>query len=52
MEGRDVATCDLPGFFLQTDMEEFILLRVDAGVLVLLLVKLDQRRWKKNLRHQ
>eukprot|EP00536_Pseudo-nitzschia_multiseries_P019053 jgi/Psemu1/58689/gm1.58689_g len=40
MEGRDVATCDLPGHFLQTDMEERLILRLD-GALARLLVKID-----------
>jgi len=30
MEGRDVATCDLPGHFLQTDTEGEIMLRIDV----------------------
>ena len=42
---------DLPGYFLQTNMEEFLLLRVDGALLALLLVKLDWKRWKKYLRH-
>ena len=39
LEGRDVATCDLPGHFLHTDMVEEILLRLD-GPLALLLMKI------------
>ena len=43
IEGRDaVATCDLPGYFLQTDTEGDILLRINESFLaLLLLVKLD-----------
>ena len=48
MEGRDVAICDLPGNFLQTNTEEFLLLRVN-GALALLLVELNQKRQKKYL---
>ena len=48
---RGVATCDLPGVFLQTDMEGDILLRID-GALALLLVKIDRKRWKKHLRYK
>ena len=51
LEGRDIITCDLPGFFLQTNMEGDILLRTD-GALVLLLVKIDKKRWKKHLGHR
>ena len=43
LEERDVATCDLPGFFLQTDMEGDILLQIN-GALALLLVKIDRKR--------
>ena len=50
MERRDVATCDLPCYFLQIDMEEYLLLRVN-GSLVILLIKLDQKSWNKHLRH-
>ena len=39
MVGRDVATCDLPGYFLQTGMEEYLLLWID-GALALILVKI------------
>ena len=31
-EERDVAICDLPGYFLQTDMEEFLLLIVNGAL--------------------
>ena len=52
IEGRDVvATCDLPGFFLQTDMEGDILLRID-GILAMLLVKIDRKHWKKHLKYR
>ena len=51
MEGRDVASCDFPGYFLQTDMEESLLMCID-GALVLLLVKLNCKQWRKHLQHQ
>ena len=49
-EGRDVATVDLPGFFLQTDQEgdELILLKL-TGAVALLLVECDEKKWKKHL---
>ena len=50
-EGRDVTTFDLPGHFLQTDMEGGTLLQIE-GALASLLVKLDQKLWKKDLRYQ
>ena len=50
-EGRDVATVDLPGFFLQTDQDELILLKV-TGAVALLLVESDPNKWKKHLRNE
>ena len=50
LEERDVATCDLLGFSLQTDIEGDILLWID-GSLALLLVKIDRKSWKKHLRY-
>jgi len=49
-EGRDVATVDLPGFFLQTDQdgEEEILLKL-TGAVALLLVESDEEKWKKHV---
>ena len=46
-EGRDVATVDLPGFFLQTDQDKIILLKV-TGAVALLLVEFDSSKWKKS----
>jgi Reverse transcriptase (RNA-dependent DNA polymerase) len=39
-EGRDVATCDVPGAFMQTDIDELIHVRMD-GELAELLAKID-----------
>ena len=49
-EGRDVATVDLPGFFLQTEQEgdELILLKL-TGEVALLLVECNEKKWKKHL---
>ena len=51
IKGRDVVTCDLSGYFLQTDTKEYLLLRGDRA-LAPLLVKLDLKQWKEHLRHQ
>ena len=51
MEGRDVATIDLPGHFLQTDMDEKLILKIQ-GALAMLLVEMNPSRWKKHLRHE
>ena len=49
-EGRDVATVDLPGFFLQTEQDEEILLKL-VGAVALLLLEIEPR-WKKHLRKE
>jgi hypothetical protein len=50
-EGRDAATVDLPGFFLQTDQDEKILLKV-TGAVALLLVESDPNTWRKHLQKE
>ena len=52
-EGRDVATVDLPGFFLQTEQEgeEDILLKL-TGDVALLLVECEPSKWKKHIRKE
>ena len=49
-EGRDCATVDLPGFFLQTKSEEnsTLLLKL-TGAVALLLVESDEAKWRKHL---
>jgi hypothetical protein len=41
LEGRDVATCDIPGAFMQADIDEEVHVKFD-GELVDLLVQVDQ----------
>ena len=52
-EGRDAATVELPGFFLQTHRKDkdLILLKL-AEAVVLLLADLDQAKWKKYSRRE
>ena len=47
-EDRDAASFDLPGQFLQTDMEETLYLKL-SGAIALLLVKSDPNRRKNHL---
>ena len=53
-EGRDCATVDLPGFFLQTEQEKTddkdkeLLLKL-TGVVAILLVESDTDKWKQHL---
>lgn len=48
-EGRDVASVDLPGFFLQTKQDDETLLLRLTGSVALYLVKSDPKRWRKHL---
>ena len=52
-DGRDCATIDLPGFFLQTEQEEDtqVLLRL-TGSVAMLLVESNEKKWKKRLRKE
>ena len=50
-EGRDVAAVDLPGFFLQTDQDKLILLKV-TGAVALLLIESNPNKWRKHLQKE
>ena len=52
-EGRDAATVDLPGFFLQTeaDKDNQLILKL-TGAVVILLVEADEDKWRKHLRKE
>ena len=39
-EGRDVATCDIPGAFMQADIDEIVHVKLQ-GDIALLLLRLD-----------
>jgi hypothetical protein len=45
-EHRDVATCDIPGAFLQADNPDYVLMHLD-GILTELLVKVALRMYRK-----
>jgi hypothetical protein len=45
-EGWDVATCDVPGAFMQTDIDKLIHVRMD-GELAELLTKIDPGLYEK-----
>ena len=45
-ENRDVATCDIPGAFLQADNPDFVLMRLD-GILAELMVKVAPKLYRK-----
>ena len=45
-EKRDVATCDIPGAFLQADNPDFVLMHLD-GILAELMVQVDPKLYRK-----
>jgi hypothetical protein len=45
-ENRDVATCDIPGAFLQADNPDFVLMRLD-GILAERMVKIAPKLYRK-----
>jgi hypothetical protein len=45
-EGRDVATCDIPGAFLQVDNPDYVLMRLD-GILAELMVTIAPNIYRK-----
>ena len=45
-ENRDVATCDIPGAFLQADNPDYVLMRLD-GILAELMVQVDPKLYQK-----
>ena len=48
-EGRDVATADIPGAFMQANMDELVHMRLE-GTMAELLVKLDPKLYRKHVR--
>ena len=50
-EGRDVETVYLPGFFIETDQEKLILLKV-TGAVDLLLVESDPNKSNNHLQKE
>ena len=46
MEGRDVATVDIRGVFMQADIDEVVYMKI-SGTMVDLLVELDRSKYKK-----
>ena len=49
MEGRDVATVDIPGAFMQTEQEGTVHVRLE-GVMVKQLLKIDRDKYEKYIR--
>ena len=49
-EGRDIATCDIPGAFLQADNPDYVLMHLD-GILAKLMVKVVPSIYRKYITH-
>jgi hypothetical protein len=50
-EERDVATCDIPGAFMQADMEGTVHMQLE-GEMAELIVKLDPKLYRKYVRYE
>jgi hypothetical protein len=46
VEGRDVATCDIPGAFMQSDMKGKVVMKLE-DVMAEIIVKIDPTQYKK-----
>eukprot|EP00957_Ditylum_brightwellii_P086486 6580771-Ditylum_brightwellii.AAC.1 len=51
MEQCDVATVDIPGAFMQADMDEVVHMKI-KGTMAELLTKLDPKLYRQNLRSE
>jgi hypothetical protein len=47
IERRDVATCDIPGAFMQSDMEGDVIMKLE-GVMADVILKIDPSKYKKH----
>jgi len=51
MEGRDVATVDIPGAFMQADIDEIIHVRL-RGPLAMLMARLDPTKYERYIQYE
>eukprot|EP00957_Ditylum_brightwellii_P183358 13966408-Ditylum_brightwellii.AAC.1 len=51
MEGRDVATVDIPGAFMQADMDDIVHMKIE-GTMAELLTKLDPKMYRPFLKNE
>eukprot|EP00957_Ditylum_brightwellii_P084518 6426542-Ditylum_brightwellii.AAC.1 len=51
MEERDVATVDIPGAFMQTEMDDVVHMKIE-GTMAELLTKLDPKMYRQYLRSE
>jgi hypothetical protein len=48
IEGRDIATCDIPGAFMQSDMKGKVIMKLE-GVMAEIIIKIDPKKYEKFL---
>jgi hypothetical protein len=46
IEERDVATCDIPGAFMQSDMNDKVVMKLE-GVMAEVIIKIDPKKYEK-----
>jgi hypothetical protein len=46
IEGRDIATCDIPGAFMQSDMKGKVVMKLE-GVMAEVILKIDPNKYTK-----
>jgi hypothetical protein len=51
IEGRDVATCDIPGAFMHSDMEEKVIMKLE-GVMAEVLQKIHPSKYEKHTTYE
>jgi hypothetical protein len=48
MEGRDAATCDIPGAFMQSDMKGKVVMKL-KGVMAKVILKINPQKYTKHV---
>jgi hypothetical protein len=51
IEERDVATCDIPGAFMQSDMKGKVIMKLE-GVMAEVILKIDTKKYQKYVAHE
>ena len=51
IEGRDVATCDIPGAFMQSDMKGKVVMKLE-GVMAEVIKRIDPKLYSKYTKHE
>jgi hypothetical protein len=51
IENQDVATCDIPGAFMQSDMKGKVIVKLE-GVMAEVIIKIDPSKYEKHIVHE